>query len=77
MIKQNVNTNENGKVPKQRLHFEGWDDIADRETTESGRDYRFILYKEYRIVYLLMYLTAELSFPPKQVQRYHNSKSFS
>lgn len=69
MIKQNINTNENDKVPKQRLHFEGWDDIAGRETAESERDYRFILYKDYRIVYLLLSLTAELSFPPKQVQR--------
>lgn len=69
MIKQNIITNENDKVPKQRLHFEGWDDIAGRETAESETDYRFILYKDYRIVYLLLSLTAELSFPPKQVQR--------
>lgn len=46
-----------------------YQNIAGRETAESETDYRFILYKDYRIVYLLLSLTAELSFPPKQVQR--------
>lgn len=42
-----------------------YQNIAGRETAESERDYRFILYKDYRIVYLLLSLTAELSFPPQ------------